>query len=136
MLLSTKDGTVVRNLTPGFDQGYGFAYIVDSGRPLEHRVVDVVVAEGRRHRLLRAHREGADADPAERGDRQVKNRIPMKSVDDPESPAIAPDGRHVAFSALRDAIGDIFMLDLDTGEIENLTNDAFADYGPTFSPDG
>ena len=28
------------------------------------------------------------------------------------------------------------MLDLDTGKIENLTNDAFADYGPTFSPDG
>ena len=26
------------------------------------------------------------------------------------------------------------MLDLDTGKIENLTNDAFADYGPTFSP--
>jgi WD40-like Beta Propeller Repeat len=57
-------------------------------------------------------------------------------VDDPESPAIAPDGRHIAFSALRGAIGDIFMLDLDTGKIENLTNDAFADYGPTFSPDG
>ena len=67
---------------------------------------------------------------------KLENRISMKSVDDPESPAIAPDGRHVAFSALRGAIGDIFMLDLDTGKIENLTNDAFADYGPTFSPDG
>ena len=42
----------------------------------------------------------------------------------------------MAFSALRSAIGDLFMLDLDTGKIENLTNDAFADYGPTFSPDG
>ncbi len=40
------------------------------------------------------------------------------------------------FSGLRNAIGDLFMLDLDSGKIENLTNDAFADYGPTFSPDG
>src|SRR4029078_6336337 len=28
VLLSAKDGTVVRNLTPGFDQSYGFTYIV------------------------------------------------------------------------------------------------------------
>ena len=49
---------------------------------------------------------------------KLENRISMKTVDDPESPAIAPDGRHVVFSALRGAIGDIFMLDLDTGKIE------------------
>ena len=29
-----------------------------------------------------------------------------------------------------------YRVDVDTGKLENLTNDAFADYGPTYSPDG
>jgi hypothetical protein len=136
VLLSAKDGTVVRNLTPGFDQSYGFTYIVTPGgrwntvswmswSPKGDAIAYFVRTEKERALIIQNAVTG-----------KLENRIPMKSVDDPESPAIAPDGRHVAFSALRGAIGDIFMLDLDTGKIENLTDDAFADYGPTFSPDG
>jgi WD40-like Beta Propeller Repeat len=136
VLLSAKDGTVVRNLTPGFDQSYGFTYIVTPGgrwntvswmswSPKGDAIAYFARTEKERALVIQNAVTG-----------KLENRIPMKSVDDPESPAIAPDGRHVAFSALRGAIGDIFMLDLDTGKIENLTNDAFADYGPTFSPDG
>jgi hypothetical protein len=57
-------------------------------------------------------------------------------VDDPESPDFSPDGRKIAFSALRNGVGDIFVVDVESGQVENLTNDAFADHGPTFSPDG
>ena len=57
-------------------------------------------------------------------------------MDEPESPDFSPDGKKVVFAALRAAVGDIFMLDLDTKEITNLTNDEFADYAPTCSPDG
>ncbi|MGE4053537.1 MAG: hypothetical protein AB7F99_01960, partial [Vicinamibacterales bacterium] len=46
------------------------------------------------------------------------------------------DGERVAFSALRGGVGDIFIVDLRTGTVENLTEDAFNDYGPSFSPDG
>ena len=60
----------------------------------------------------------------------------MKSVDEPESPSFSPDGETIAFSALQDAIGDIYTVDLDTQQVTNLTNDDFADYAPTFSPDG
>ena len=38
----------------------------------------------------------------------------MKSVDEPESPSFSPDGRTIAFSALRGGIGDIFTVDLET----------------------
>ena len=34
------------------------------------------------------------------------------------------------FSGLRNAIGDIFRLDIASGDITNLTNDDFADYAP------
>jgi hypothetical protein len=60
----------------------------------------------------------------------------MTTVDEPESPAFSPDGKTIAFAALRGAVGDIYSVDLGTETITNLTNDNFADAGPTFSPDG
>ena len=46
--------------------------------------------------------------------RDIEERIPMKTVDEPESPNFSPDGRSVAFDALRNAVGDIFAINLDT----------------------
>src|SRR5262249_25108423 len=65
-----------------------------------------------------------------------EDRIPMKSVDEPESPNFSPDGKTIAFNGLREAVGDIFTVDLATKEIVNLTNDEFGDYAPIFSSDG
>ena len=67
VLVSAKDGSVVRNLTNGFDKDMGFDHIVQLRRALRD-AVDGVVAEGRSARLLRPHREGADADRPERAD--------------------------------------------------------------------
>ena len=60
----------------------------------------------------------------------------MKTVDDPESPDFSPDGKKVVFAGLQGAVGDLFILDLDTKQITNITKDKFADSGPTWSPDG
>ena len=68
--------------------------------------------------------------------RKIERRIKLESVDAPESPDISPDGREVAFAGLRGAIGDIFIVNLDSGEIRNVTNDTFGDYAPTYAPDG
>jgi hypothetical protein len=68
--------------------------------------------------------------------RDIEEMIDLNTVDAPESPDISPDGRTVAFSALRSGLGDIYLLDLGTRELTNLTADEFADYAPTFSPDG
>jgi hypothetical protein len=136
VLLSTKDGQVVRNLTKGFDQGMGFAYIATPGgrwntvpwmswSPLGDQIAYFVRTEKEKTLVLQ---DVVSTD--------VKQRFAMKTVDEPESPSIAPDGRYVAFSGLRNAIGDIYLLDTQSGEITNLTNDAFADYAPTYSPDG
>ncbi len=51
-------------------------------------------------------------------------------------PAIAPDGRRVAFQSDRDGSeGNIFVLDLASGEIERLTHEVWA-RTPIWSPDG
>ena len=68
--------------------------------------------------------------------RKIEERIPMKSVDEPESPAFSPDGRSIAFSALRDGIGDIFTVDLDTRRSPTSPTTTSPTTAPTYSPDG
>ena len=135
VLLSAKDGSVIRNLTTGFDKDRGFEYISYPGgranvvpwmawSPGGDRLAYFARTEKRKSLILQNVVTG-----------KTDYRVTME-VDDPESPTIHPNGRLVAFSALRGAVGDIYMVDLETEEVTNLTNDGFADYGPTFSPDG
>src|SRR5215471_2185615 len=137
ILLSTKDGKVIRNLTAGFNTGFGFEYIATPGgfrgnavpwmswAPSGDRIAYFVRKEKRKDLILQNVLN-----------RKIEKRIPIKNVDMPESPDISPDGKWVAFAGLVNAVGDIFLLNLDSGEIKNLTNDPFGDYGPTWAPDG
>ena len=136
VLLSAKDGQVIRNLTSGFDQSLGFEYIPTPGMrfntvpwmswaPQGDRIAYFVRTEKDRSLLLQNVIS-----------RKVEERIPMTTVDSPESPDISPDGRVIAFAAARGVVNDIFTINLATREVVNLTNDAFADYAPTWSPDG
>ena len=136
VLVSSKDGSIVRNLTGGFDKDLGFDHLVQMGvdqaanpwmawSPKGDRLADFVRTEKERTLIIQNVLT-----------RKIEERIPMKSVDEPESPAFSPDGKSVAFDALRNAIGDIFAINLDTKAITNLTDDAFGDRAPSYSPDG
>jgi len=136
VLLSAKDGSLVRNLTSGFDKDMGFDHLVQRGErtnvmpwmawsPKGDRIAYFVRTEKERTLIVQNVLT-----------RDIEERIAMKSVDEPESPSFAPDGRTIAFAALRGAIGDIYTVDLQTKQVVNLTNDDFADYGPTYSLDG
>ena len=137
VLMSTKDGRVIRNLTSGFNKDRGFEYIVTPGgfrnnavpwmswSPAGDRLAYFARTEKKKTLILQNV-----------VNRKIEKRIELRSVDMPESPDIHPDGRHVVFSALSNAVGDIFVVDVETGEVKNLTNDEFGDYAPTYSPDG
>jgi hypothetical protein len=136
ILISTRDGEVIRNLTPGFDKDLGFEYIaLPSARfntvpwmswsPRGDRLAYFVRTEKHRSLILQNVLT-----------RKIEERINLRDVDAPESPNISPDGRSVVFAGLQGATGDIFILDLETKEVRNVTNDEFHTYGPTFSPDG
>ena len=136
VLMSSEDGEVVHNLTEGFNQDYGFESISIPGArwnsipwmswsPTDDRLA-YFVRKGKYRSLMIQNVITRD----------VEDLIDLEMVDEPESPDFSPDGRTVVFSALDDAVGDIYELDLETREVTNLTNDEFADYAPTYAPDG
>jgi hypothetical protein len=136
ILVSRKDGSVVRKLTNGFDKDKGFEFIVTPGgrwvtvpwltwSASGDRLAYFARAEKSRTLIMQDVLTG-----------DVKDRIEMRTLDEPESPDYSPDGKKVVFAAIQNGVGDIFVVDLATKEITNLTKDAFADSAPSWSPDG
>ena len=137
ILISAKDGQVIRNLTGGFDQAKGWEYIATAGglrgnlvpwiswAPVGDHIAYFVRQEKQKTLIIQNVVTG-----------RIDQHIALKSVDMPESPAFSPDGKRVAFSALSKAVPDIYVVDLASGAITNVTKDAFADYSPVFAPDG
>ena len=70
-------------------------------------------------------------------DRQrITRRVAVKDVGALSNPAWSPDGRSVAFTGLKGGISDLYLLDLASGAVRQLTDDRFADLQPAWSPDG
>lgn len=63
-------------------------------------------------------------------------RIIEMEVEQQRSPAFTPDGRKLVFAANKAGTNDIYWMDLETYDIENLTQDITFDAAPTVSPDG
>ena len=136
VLVSAKDGSVIRNLTNGFDQNKGWEYISPPGGRFI-RVPWMSWAPGGDRLAYFVRREKTRTLVIQNVlTRKVEEMIEIKTVDDPESPDFSPDGKKVVFAGLQGAVGDLFVLDLETKQITNVTKDNFADSGPTWSPDG
>ena len=136
VLISSKDGSIVRNLTSGFDKDLGFDHIIEmpvsrmffpwlAWSPKGDRIAYFVRTEKQRALVVQNVLT-----------KKIEARLQMKSVDEPESPVFSPDGTTVAFSALRGGVGDIYTVNLETQAVANLTVDDFGDYAPAYAPDG
>jgi hypothetical protein len=137
VLMSTKDGKVIRNLTSGFNKDHGYEYIATPGGFRNNAVSWMSWAPaGDRIAYFARTEKNKTLVLQNVVTKKIERRIELKSVDGPESPDMSPNGHEVAFAALRGAVADIFIVNLDTKEIRNVTNDAFGDYAPTYSPDG
>ena len=134
-LLSTKSRKLWKNLSPGRTTKYEYISAQfltqgpESGRDLSFapdgdRIAVFARRERGRQLFIFSARGGG-----------VVERIPV-APDMPLSPAFSPDGRSVVFSGISGTSRDIFLLDLDSKEVRNLTADEGYDTAPVFSPDG
>jgi Tol biopolymer transport system component len=61
-------------------------------------------------------------------------RVP--GVDAINSVAWSPDGHTIALSGQKTGVTDLFLYDVDSKQVRQLTSDKFADLQPAWSPDG
>lgn len=50
--------------------------------------------------------------------------------------AWSPNGKEIVFSGSKGGISDLYVANIETGAVRQLTNDRYADIQPAFSPDG
>jgi len=55
---------------------------------------------------------------------------------DDVQPALSPDGKQVAFASNRDGFWDLYILEINSGEITRITNTETYEASPSWSPDG
>jgi dipeptidyl aminopeptidase/acylaminoacyl peptidase len=132
ILLSTKDGTVLKNLTKGYTGKFENITMSEdfvAGRSIDFAPDGDTVAffarKGKRRSLYLVSVVTGD----------IVKRIPVE-LDQAEAPAVLPDGKRVLFAALKEGVSDIYLLDVREGGVKNLTADSYADSDPQISPDG
>jgi Tol biopolymer transport system component len=132
VLLSSKDGAVIRNLTKGYTSA--FENITSHERFVAGRTiafdprgdhVAFFARQGKRRSLYLVSVLSG----------KIVRRVPME-LDEAQAPCLLPDGRHALFVALKDGVSDVYLVDMETHALKNLTQDAIADDNPQISPDG
>jgi hypothetical protein len=67
----------------------------------------------------------------------VMREIPLEGLDDAINPSYAPDGQSIVLAGNAGGLFDLYRCWLaEDGRLERLTDDAYADLQPTFTPDG
>ncbi|MGE0452909.1 MAG: hypothetical protein AB7O37_03025 [Vicinamibacteria bacterium] len=133
VLVSAKDGSVIKNLTKGYSGGYEFISLNLNARVFGRSIgfspagdsVAFFARTGKRRSLIQVSVLTGD----------IVRKVELQ-LDEASAPSLLPNGRQALFSALKDGVSDIYLLDLESGETKNLTDDAFYDSDPQVSPDG
>jgi surface antigen Omp85-like protein/WD40 repeat protein len=62
--------------------------------------------------------------------------IPVPGIDAINNVAWSPDGHTIVMSGQKTGVSDLFLYDMNTKTVRQLTDDKYADLQPEFSPDG
>jgi Periplasmic component of the Tol biopolymer transport system len=69
-------------------------------------------------------------------DEEVKRSFQVEGVTALKNPAWSPGGGRLAFVGNDGGVSDLYVLDLKTKDVRQLTDDRYADLQPTWSPGG
>jgi len=132
VLISAKDGKVLRNITKGFSTKFeSIKYEIDPsyGTSLawsrDGDSLAFFARTGRRHSLFIVSAITGET-----------LRTIHLEQDQPAGPCFWPDGKKLLFGAFEKGRRDIFAVDLISGSTENLTRNDLFEKAPVISPDG
>jgi Tol biopolymer transport system component len=124
-----QTGKIVRRLTSTgtknhFDQ---LSFINSSGSwsPDGKRFVFVAFAKGKNVFLVFNMEKG-----------KLEHQFSIEGVNALADPAWSPNGSTIAFSGMTEGVSDLYLLNVKTKKVLQLTHDRYADVQPTWRPDG
>ena len=135
VLFNIPERKLLRNLTSGYTSRYEYAIaqMLTIG-PVMGR--DIAFAPSGDQIALFVKRErGRNLMLINALNGRIERSVPLPQEQE-LSPAYSPDGKKIAFAGYLGSQDDIFIYDVDSGQVTNVTNDKFFDGAPVFSPDG
>ncbi|MFQ6082847.1 MAG: hypothetical protein ACE5WD_05755 [Candidatus Aminicenantia bacterium] len=132
LLISTKDGSVIKNITKGYTLEYEqikIEFDPSSGRNIcwssDGEKIAFFGRKGEKHTLFLLE--------AITGKTLKSIKIP---IDLPSSPCFSNNNQKIIFTGLKDSQPDIFEINLINEKIVQLTNNELYEKAPSISPDG
>ncbi len=128
-LADAQTGKILHRLTTtGRDPHFDNLFFLDSSgswSPDGTRFAFVVFADG-----------DNEIDVMDMRRRSIERVYHLPRIGAVYSLAWAPDGQNIAFSGSIGGITDLFLVDVDSGEVTQLTHDRYTQLHPAWSPDG
>ncbi len=122
-------GQILRQLTStATDPHYSSIQFIYSAGAWDHDSTRIAIATvtGGRPALAIFNAVNGDKD----------REVPLPSLDEVFNPTWAPDGRAICFTGMSRGLTDLYIYDVNSATLRQLTNDPFADLMPAWSPDG
>jgi Tol biopolymer transport system component len=125
----TATGKILQKLTstatdPHFSS-LQFIYSAGAWDAASERIAIATVVSGKAALAILNARDG-----------DTQREVPLSTLDEIFNPTWAPDGHAVCFTGMSGGLIDLYVYDLNASSLRRLTNDAYAELQPAWSPDG
>ncbi|RZL40218.1 MAG: tolB protein precursor, partial [Pedobacter sp.] len=128
-LADAKTGNIIRKLTSQISNGHidDFNFIESAGAwsPDSKQFAFSIFSKGKNRMLIINVNNGSTVLETDMGEVSQFGNLTW-----------SPNGKDIAFSGMVEGQSDIFSYNLDTKKVTQITNDAYSDYAPNYSPDG
>ena len=129
VLADASNGRIIRQLAGPQNDGHfdAISFLQSSGTfsPDGERFAFIVYDDGDNEITILRTRDG-----------HVEKQFQPRDIGAVLNVAWSPNGRELAISGSKGGISDLYMIDVQTEAVRQLTNDRYADLQPAFSPDG
>ena len=130
LLANVKTGEVKKKLTGPVSQSHidDFNYIESAGSwsPDGNKYVVTTFAKGRNSLMVISLKDN----------KITEKEYTIPGVESFDNPEWSPKDDKIAFSGLKNGSSDLYVYDLSSGELRQLTNDRYSDLQPAWSSDG
>jgi Tol biopolymer transport system component len=128
-IADAQTGKIIRRISNNFQRSHiddiSFLEAAGTWSPDSKQFASIIFSKGRTNLLVLDVARG-----------RTVREIEIPGIEYINNAAWSPDGRHLLISGLVAGRSDLYLYDLTTKKVENLTNDTHSDLHPAWSADG